>query len=252
MYLYSILLDYEKKLTPMKPISHMWLVVHVPKTAGTSFRQALERHFGVDRVIRDYGPNADATTDVVRRHLYSNDRAGRPDKLVEEICRSPAKVLVGHFSLQKYAKYFEPENIITFMREPLVRTCSEYLHRVKNETYDGSFRDFISKPTLRNVQSRILRGIPESSVMGLTEQYRSSLRYINKLYGFKLGVLKTNVHNGGGGLTFAKNLSGYELDLFHSLNEDDLMLYKSTVQRFSCLDIPKTKSTQFLDLLKRG
>ena len=53
--------------------SDMWLVVHTPKTAGTSFREALEKHFGKSRIVRDYGPKAGETSDVVREHLYSGD-----------------------------------------------------------------------------------------------------------------------------------------------------------------------------------
>ena len=49
--------------------SDMWLVVHVPKTAGTSFRWALDKCFGESNVVRDYGRKADATSDVVRERL---------------------------------------------------------------------------------------------------------------------------------------------------------------------------------------
>ena len=33
----------------------MWLVVHIPKTGGTSFRWALEKYFGESKVIDEDG-----------------------------------------------------------------------------------------------------------------------------------------------------------------------------------------------------
>lgn len=224
----------------------MWLVVHVPKTAGTSFRQALERYFGPDKVIRDYGHNEKATTEVVRNHLYSTERPKPISQLVQVISDSSKKVLVGHFPVSKYSDYFEPQNIISFMRDPLIRTCSEYMHRMRNASYEGSFCDFIREPGIENIQSRFLVGMPEESTIGLTEQYRESLMYINESFQFKLSTLKRNVDRKGGGQRFAESLLRHEMELFHELNKEDLELYERSTQRFDTLDIPKTKRMRFM------
>ncbi len=227
----------------------MWLVVHVPKTAGTSFRQALERYFGPDKVIRDYGRNAEATTDVVRDHLYSTGKPKPLSELVQVIADSSNKVLIGHFPVRKYANYFAPENIISFVRDPLTRTCSEYVHRMRNASFEGSFCDFMSEPGVKNIQSRFLEGIPEESMIGLTEQYCESLLYINESFQFKLNTLKRNVDRKGGGQKFAENLSRPERELFHKLNKEDLELYKCATQRFDSFDISPSTGLRFFKWL---
>ena len=235
----------------MHPISDMWLVVHVPKTGGTSFRQALEKYFGPTRVIRDYGPNAEATTEVVREHLYNDAGSKSLDELVEAISNSPAKVLVGHFPVSKFARYFQPENIITFVRDPLVRTCSEYMHRMRNGSYEGSFSDFMAESSIRNIQTRFLQDVPEESFVGVTEKYRESLAYINDAFQLRLAALKRNVDKKGGGQKFADNISNNELELFGELNKMDLALYKNATQRFDTLDIPEVSSSRLINWLKQ-
>jgi hypothetical protein len=234
----------------MEPVSDMWLVVHVPKTAGTSFRQALEQYFGPDRVIRDYGRDAETTTKIVQDYLYRAEKPKSPAELVQAISDDSKKILVGHFPVRKYAGYFAPQNIICFVRDPLIRTCSEYLHRMRNSSFDGTFCDFISKPGIKNIQSRFLQGIPEESVIGLTEHYRESLIYINDFFKFKLNTLRRNVDRKGGGQKFAENLSKHELDLFYKLNEKDQKLYDNALHGFSALDIQKSTFGRFLSLLK--
>jgi len=124
----------------------MWLVVHTPKTAGTSFRWALEKYFGKSKIVRDYGPRSDATSKVVREYLYDGDTPRGPEELVSEISNHTKRILIGHFPIQKYADFFNAKHIIAFVRDPLVRMCSEYLHRAKNKTFTGSFSEFLQMP----------------------------------------------------------------------------------------------------------
>ena len=232
--------------------SDMWLVVHTPKTAGTSFREALEKHFGKSRIVRDYGPKAGETSDVVREHLYSGDELKHPGTLVAEISNQKKKILIGHFYLSKYVDYFDTKNIMAFVREPLVRICSEYLHRKKNETFSGTFSEFIQKPVCQNLQSRFLSGISEESFVGITEQYREALRFINHDTRWNLSRLKKNVARRGGGQKFAKQLSVEELDLFYKINMEDVELYNSAIRRFAALGVCTPKNPWFLNWKKRN
>lgn len=233
----------------MGPISDMLLVVHVPKTAGTSFREALDNYFGPDKVVRDYGHNVEATTEVVRNHLYANGEPKPIGDLLQVISDDSKKVLIGHFPARKYADYFEPQNIIGFMRDPLIRACSEYMHHMRNDSYEGSFCEFMDEDGIRNIQTRFLEGMPEESIIGLTEQYRESLMYINKTFQLKLSPLKRNIDRKGGGQKFAKSLSQHELELFNKLNEKDLELYRCATERFARLDIPETTGKRFFKWL---
>jgi len=213
----------------------MWLVVHTPKTAGTSLRWALEKYFGKSNIIRDYGPHSSVTDDVVREHLYSGDESKGPESLAAEVFSKKKKVLIGHFPLQRYADCFEAKNIITFVRDPLVRMCSEYLHRAKNRSFTGSFSEFLQRPAYQNPQSRFLAGISENTFIGITEKYPESLQHINRIAHWALSARKKNVGRRGGGQKFAENLSVHELDLFYKMNGDDVDLYQLATRRFAAL-----------------
>jgi len=214
----------------------MWLFVHTPKTAGTSLRWALDKYFGKQNVVCDYGPQGDATSDIVREHLYSEDDLKGPATLVAAIANQNKKILTGHFRLQKYADNFEAQNIITFIREPLVRMCSEYLHRKNNKTFIGTFSDFVRKPGFQNTQSRYLGGISKQSFIGVTEQYGESLQQLNHLAHWKLSTRKKNVGWRGGGRKFAESLSKQESDLFYRMNAEDVALYQSVTRRFTTFE----------------
>ncbi len=134
---------------------------------------------------------------------------------------------------------------MAFVRDPLVRMCSEYLHRTKNETFIGSFSDFVRKPVNRNLQSRFLGGISDESFIGLTEQYRASLRHINHLTQWDLSSLKKNVGKRGGGRKYAENLSSHESALFYRMNPKDVALYRSANRRFDAL-VPRDSTGQGL------
>lgn len=224
----------------MKSTSDMLLIVHVPKTAGTSLRQALEGFCGVEKVIRDYGPNADETNDIVREYLYSDKKADK-EALIRTVSESGAKALIGHFPFQKYADYFQPSQTVAFVRDPLERVCSEYLHRTKNKSYLGTFDEFIQEKSLRNIQSRLLKGVSDQSFIGLTENYPESLRYINALYNLKLRKLKRNISWKGGGVALASCLTESQKVNFYEYNEEDVALFKYCQSRFLSLELPSTR-----------
>jgi hypothetical protein len=226
----------------------MWLVLHIPKTAGTSLRWALDKYFGKSEVIRDYGPDAPATSDIVREYLYSGDESKGPGRLVSRISNDSKKVLIGHFQLKKYADFFETRNIMTFVRDPLVRMCSEYLHRKEHGKFSGSFSEFIQVPGYQNVQLGYLDSVSERVFVGITEHYDESLRYVNHATGWNLVNLKRNVRQNGGGRKFAENLSVHELELFYRMNAADMDMYKSVTRQFDALEKPDVKGKSFFQM----
>ena len=68
------------------------LFLHIPKTAGTSFRVAvLQRLGGASRVAFDYGGKHPETHDMVRRHLHAEapDHAAFRDWLTSPWTKVP-------------------------------------------------------------------------------------------------------------------------------------------------------------------
>lgn len=230
----------------------MWLVLHIPKTAGTSLRWALDKYFGKSDVIRDYGPGAPATSDIVREYLYSGNVSTGPADLVSRVSNDSKKILIGHFHLGKYSGFIEPEKTIAFVRDPLVRICSEYLHKKEYGNYTGTFSEFIQIPGYQNVQLGYLDNSSKGTFIGITEQYSDSLLHINQMTGWNLTNLKKNVRQLGGGQKFAENLSVHELDLFYRMNATDMEMYKSATRQFAALEKPVQKNQSFFKWMKRN
>jgi len=100
----------------------------------------------------------------------------------------------------------------------------------------------LQRPVYQNAQSRLLAGISEETFIGVTEFYRESLQYLNRVNGWNLSTRKKNVGRRGGGGKFAINLPAHELDLFYKMNADDVELYKTATRRIAALDISEHKA----------
>ena len=201
------------------------LVVHIPKTAGTSLRLALADQFGESKVALDYGAAAEETSPYIRARLYAERADRNVPALVARLRETGCEALVGHFSLAKYAACFRPEETVAFVREPLVRACSEYLHHRRKGRRQGSFLQFMEDPAFQNMQSRFLAGVQEGTFIGLTERYKASLLLLNERFGLQLAHKKRNRGLWGGGQRMADGLDPELAERFHVLNRSDVDLY---------------------------
>lgn len=207
----------------MKPGLHFF--VHIPKTAGTSFRLAAEREFCRERVVYDYGPQSPVTSDCIQRHLYGE---GEEDKsaLYAHCFRQGVKLIAGHRPATRFLEGVGVANIITFVREPLARVFSQYLHFKRHHGFEGTFHEFFSEPARQNAQAKMLRGISPRALgfVGITEHYRQSLCMINDLYGWRL---RRRHANRSGFLAPGPNgVPKEERALFYEANTDDVALYR--------------------------
>jgi hypothetical protein len=163
-----------------------YVFTHIPKTAGTSLAQALERRFGPEQVRRD---NKTPLSDpLVKRKLKalagSLTYRGFPELMV-----------FGHFLTGKYARFDgrrfvrrEDHAYITFLREPLRRSISHYQYWIRadgrgNLAWERMHREkwsleqFLCSRYFANLQSQFIWGFaPEQfHFIGITEQYARSL-----------------------------------------------------------------------------
>ena len=164
--------------------------VHVPKTAGTSFRIGLEK--AVDAVFYDYGRKSRVTSDLIRDTFYSgNDLYG----LARALDTKGRSVIAGHVPITRYSLLSGADNIVSFVRDPVEHFLSHYIHSTTINNFTGDFEAFLARPKMRDMQQRMLTGalpLAAIGVIGLTERYDDTLALINAHFGLAIPALTLN------------------------------------------------------------
>nr|WP_159063761.1 sulfotransferase family 2 domain-containing protein [Thaumasiovibrio occultus] len=215
--------DVVEPMIEVKPIIKSLFFVHIPKTAGTSFRKALE---AMQPMEKDYGAKACETSPAVRTHMYD---VIEPYTLRQLMLTSPF-ALTGHVHIQKYADFFDIRNIVTFVREPIGQIVSHYNHFVSHNGFKGDFSKFYRSAQFCNLQATYLNGFPVTLLgfTGLTEHYNDSLALINHGLGLKLTPLTQNIaaqtHQN------KESLPQAVMDELTQLNQQDMCLYQQALE----------------------
>ncbi|MBA3810180.1 MAG: hypothetical protein H0X27_00745 [Caulobacteraceae bacterium] len=181
----------------------MILSVHMPKTGGETFRDALEAAFG-PRVLRDYGDRGGFVSDQILRVRRRRARAARADR--DEIERR-YDVIHGHFIADKYLGLFHPEHYVAFFRHPMQQAIShyKYLRRIPPhndptiraaQDPEMTFVDFLKQDTVTNCQSELIGSAPleHFAVVALSEEFDRGVALFNATFGRAIEVKeRTNV-----------------------------------------------------------
>ncbi len=209
------------------------LSLHIPKTAGTSFRNTLKSAYGDNQVLRvDIG-------------LVSDEL--RVEQKIHADRRLPigARVLHGHFQVPELYKRLElPDNlpVITWLRNPVDRVVSNYyylaarLREELNEAEKGinllekmqrSLMEYAAYKPHQNRISQFLAGRTLESFLfiGFTETYFEDLTNL-------AAILQWSDYE-----PFYQNqtpsksddLDMKDLDLIRELNQDDIKLYEQAM-----------------------
>lgn len=168
--------------------------LHIPKTAGTSFRLGAQRAFGREAMLFDYGADSAETSPLVRDFVYQRgDKAG----LFHYMQDHQVRLFGGHFAARRYAGLFEPEQTVTFLRHPVDRVVSHYRYLARRGTVGDDFAAFVRMPKFANLQSTMLAGldVQRVAVLGVTEHYLPSLRALNRCFGTTIPFLWKNRGN---------------------------------------------------------
>ncbi|VEN73010.1 hypothetical protein EPICR_100056 [Candidatus Desulfarcum epimagneticum] len=98
--------------------------IHVPKTAGTAFKEILTQIFDPQRIYFDYD-DPEFTKDQILRRLNKISH-----RELESIS-SDKKAIHGHFFVKKYERFFPGAKRIVWLRHPLLRFISLYFYVTK-------------------------------------------------------------------------------------------------------------------------
>ncbi|MBN8413730.1 MULTISPECIES: hypothetical protein [Halomonas] len=204
--------------------------IHIPKTAGTSFRLGMQQALGEQSIIYDYGSHSLTTHPLVREFIYE----GREDawQFYRGCLDIQAKVVAGHVEATKYIPVFGATQALTFLREPLQRAASEYWHFQRHDRYKGSFSEFIRLHSFVNRQKTILNGVdPEAlGVIGLTERYSESLELINTRYDIDIPPKEANLSSRQ--LGARHEIEPKDERDFYQINAQEVELYQHCCKLF--------------------
>jgi hypothetical protein len=206
------------------------LFVHIPKTAGTSFRVAAEKYFGQDNTFYDYSSNALETSAEILEKVYNkNDLYA----LYTFLNQHPQSFLSGHFNINKYAPLYDALNIVTFVREPVSQVLSHYNHFKNNYGYDKGLLEFAEEKRFRNVQSRNLRTLDVRlyGFIGLTEEYNTSIDLFNTLFNTSLPHMHMNEKSLDS--LSVKDIGKEDMEKIKKLNMQDIELYNTVKKQFA-------------------
>ena len=196
------------------------LFVHIPKTAGTSFRHALDEFGGV---CCDYGKQSQETTGLIQEKIYQSK-----DEFLAYECfmASDYEWLCGHFPVNKYLNWFSSRNIVVFVRDPIEQVISHYNHYVSYFGFKEDFTTFCNKPMAQNIQSRHAAGIPVELLgfVGVTEKYHDSLTLLNQQLQSSYAQRKSNVNPSK--RMEATGLTAQERALLEKQLAQDITLYE--------------------------
>tara|TARA_R110002051_G_scaffold30758_3_gene70876 strand:+ start:22546 stop:23490 length:945 start_codon:yes stop_codon:yes gene_type:complete len=203
--------------------------VHIPKTAGTSFRKATEEFYSASKVIYDYSPGSEETSPLILEWVYEKgDWLGCYHALEQ----SDIAFLSGHVHARKYIHLFGISQTVTFLREPVQRLVSEYNHFVRHHGYQGDLASFYRKPQFINRQTKMLQKVPLEGIgfLGLTEEYEASLAILNQVY--EVGIPSVAMNMGREDTQKGYELPDAQLEEIRALNQDDINLYRKAVKLF--------------------
>ncbi|MBL4838257.1 MAG: sulfotransferase family 2 domain-containing protein [Kordiimonadaceae bacterium] len=175
----------------MEPI----LFIHIPKTAGTSLQESAVDAFGIQSVEKDYGPDKNYSTALVKEHLYgsdTNDIYGFKSAFLTQ----RKKWLGGHFHADKFTHLFGAQNTVSFVRRPVDRVISEYRYLQRTHGLDRSFEDFYRSPAETNKHFRMLGPTPWRALhlVGSLERYSECLKLLSSSFKLNLPEYKKNTN----------------------------------------------------------
>lgn len=202
--------------------------IHIPKTAGTSFNRSMFDIIPRISVLQDYGANDSETSKIVKQSIYALPANHYEAYLL--LSNNSQQYMTGHVPLLRYLPYTRADRVVSFLRDPVERVVSHWHHQVRENGYSGGLGEFCQKIEIRNLQTRLLQGMPPELIghLLITERYTDSLRLFNADYYLNLSAQKINRNQEKVGSLYS--VTDEEKALILKYNSQDVRLYSRALQ----------------------
>lgn len=217
----------------------MIVSVHIPKTAGSSFREGLERRLG-GRLLADYEdwPLSDSIFDRWRRLKTRIEVRYQAHDLAAKYA-----AVHGHFIATKYLPLGDRAAFCAFFRNLVERLLSQY--RFWSRTPDpqntmwvefDALRmtpaQFAALPGQRKLYRLFTGGLPMErfAFVGITEEYETSLRLFRAVFGIDVPYRRVNVY-----AHVSTDISPNELTVVKIVQQANSLIYEAERRRFDTL-----------------
>ncbi|HVT72195.1 MAG TPA: hypothetical protein VHD61_03605 [Lacunisphaera sp.] len=198
----------------------MIISIHVPKTAGTTFRELLAGHFGEDLCL-----------------FY----AGLKSHRMEPIAGVPAnaRCIHGHMHARDFDHQYPAAKRIVWLRHPVERVASEFAHHRRHPNPDdelsrlaaaGDLVQFARHPAVRSIQARVLQGlrVRDFAFVGISEAFDDELGRLEAVTG--IGLPRGHrVNTNPARSTPRYPLAPRERQILAELNRDGLEVYREAL-----------------------
>lgn len=214
----------------------MLISLHLPKTAGTSFKASLEEVYK-KKLLYDYKDRPRNTPPYLRHKNALEASLKNTDRDYRNI-----ECIHGHFLPLKYLLLGNIMDVryITWMRNPVERAFSHYYYWKRNYNpknapllqkqmiqENWSFEKFAFNEGIQNLYTQFLWAFPmeQFSFIGITEFYNEDFEYFSKkILNIELKAHKLNVNTS---TNYDIDVSLREkLELFH---DKDMYLYRKAL-----------------------
>lgn len=236
--------------------SDRWTFIHIPKTAGSSFREELANVIQPDFNLEiDY-----SKIDPTDQHNSFDDAM---DLAIAGFLASPnaarVKLVSGHFRYRdlKRTKLLVNSRLITMLRNPIDRLISDYtfqlsehhpLHQEVRRRYP-SFRHFFTDPTNHNVmfdnlcedRSQSARECLDAmarnfSFVGVQEMYPLSIKLVFMMLGMRIDP-SLNLRRSDLVASMKDRLTPYDRAMLKLYNRKDFFIWNEIYKTFRKAEI---------------